>query len=91
MPIYEYECPNCRHRDQLYVRSVNNQPSPPACPQCGQEAMRRLISRALYIQDEATKVEQLDPKYEKMIDDADKPFKANDPLKRITGTPLYPD
>jgi len=90
MPVYEYKCQSCGHELERFVKSVHMQEAP-ACPQCGKASMRRLISRAMYIQDEKTKMDQLDPKYEKMMDEADKPFRADDPLKRITGQSLYPD
>src|SRR5919106_432215 len=41
MPIYEYQCRNCRHRVEV-LHGVND-PGPTACEQCG-GAMRKLFS-----------------------------------------------
>lgn len=91
MPVYEFRCEKCEAVTQKFAKSIHSDVSAPVCEACGSKKTHRMISRAMYIQDEATKVEQLDPKYEKMLDDADKPFKADDPLKKVTGTSLYPD
>jgi len=41
MPLYEYECTNCKERTEVLQR-VSDSPSP-QCPKCGAE-MRKLIS-----------------------------------------------
>ena len=41
-----------------------------ACPDCGCKRLRRLISRFAFHQSMMSKLEQLDPKYDKMIDAA---------------------
>jgi putative FmdB family regulatory protein len=40
MPIYEYECCECRHRFEAIVRLNES----PACPSCGSATLERLIS-----------------------------------------------
>ncbi len=90
MPVYEFRCKKCSGVTETFAKSVNAKVTAPACQKCGAPT-ERMISRAMYIQDEMTKMEQLDPKYEKMMDEQDKPFRADDPLKRITGQSLYPD
>ena len=42
MPIYEYECPDCRERFEKLVRSSASADGV-ACPTCGRAA-RRLVS-----------------------------------------------
>src|ERR671935_227134 len=44
MPIYEYRCESCgRYHQQLVLSLASYQV--PACPRCGQETLRKLVSR----------------------------------------------
>lgn len=43
MPIYEYRCQSCDSISEKLVRGGNE---PTTCPDCGQEGLKRLISRA---------------------------------------------
>ena len=43
MPIYEYRCESC---DKVSEKLVRNGKEPTACPECGAESLKRLISRA---------------------------------------------
>jgi len=43
MPIYEYRCESC---DAVSEKLVRNGKEPTACPECGAEALKRLISKA---------------------------------------------
>lgn len=42
MPIYEYWCYHCRHKLALYLPRFS--PSPPSCPDCGNNTLTRLFS-----------------------------------------------
>jgi putative FmdB family regulatory protein len=44
MPIYEYECRDCRRVVSLLVLRPSSSPAP-ACPRCGGVALTRLLSR----------------------------------------------
>ncbi|HET7340432.1 MAG TPA: zinc ribbon domain-containing protein [Methylomirabilota bacterium] len=44
MPIYEYECADCRRRVSLLIRTLSASAAP-ACPRCGGAALTRLMSR----------------------------------------------
>ena len=44
MPIYEYECQSCRHRLEKLQR-LSDEPLTD-CPDCGESALKRLISAA---------------------------------------------
>ena len=44
MPIYEYECADCRRRVSLLIRSMSAAAAP-ACPRCGGTALTRVMSR----------------------------------------------
>jgi len=66
----------------------------PACPECGGKRLTRLISRFAFHQSMMSKLEQLDPKYDKMIDAANpdlsfdnlvKKYKLDQPVKKRKG------
>jgi putative FmdB family regulatory protein len=58
MPIYEYECGDCRRRVSLLVRSLAAA-SAPACPRCGGANLTRLMSRFSTIKSEDARMESL--------------------------------
>jgi putative FmdB family regulatory protein len=58
MPIYEYECHDCRRRVSLLVRSLSS-PEPPACPRCGSAKLSRLMSRFATVKSEEARLESL--------------------------------
>jgi putative FmdB family regulatory protein len=58
MPIYEYECHDCRRRVSLLVRSLSTT-GPPACPRCGSTALTRLMSRFATVKSEDARLESL--------------------------------
>ncbi|MGH7762848.1 MAG: FmdB family zinc ribbon protein [Candidatus Dormibacteraceae bacterium] len=42
MPIYEYRCDECGKRSSALLGSFSS--ADPACPHCGKNALRRLVS-----------------------------------------------
>ena len=58
MPIYEYECADCRRRVSLLIRSISSAAAP-ACPRCGSTALTRLMSRFATVKSEDTRLESL--------------------------------
>jgi len=58
MPIYEYDCHDCRRRVSLLVRSLSTT-SAPACPRCGSTALTRLMSRFATVKSEEARLESL--------------------------------
>ena len=58
MPIYEYECHDCRRRVSLLVRSLSTT-VPPVCPRCGSTALTRLMSRFATVKSEDARLESL--------------------------------
>ena len=58
MPIYEYECHDCRRRVSLLIRSLSS-PEPPACPRCGGAALTRVMSRFATVKSEEARLESL--------------------------------
>src|ERR671934_1617676 len=57
MPIYEYDCPDCRRRVSL-LRSLSAT-SAPACPRCGSTTLTRLMSRFATVKSEEARLESL--------------------------------
>jgi len=58
MPIYEYECGDCRRRVSLLVRSLAAAASP-ACPRCGGTHLTRIMSRFATVKSEDARLESL--------------------------------
>lgn len=58
MPIYEYECHDCRRRVSLLIRSLSS-PETPACPRCGGASLTRLMSRFATVKSEEARLESL--------------------------------
>ena len=88
MPVYEYACLNCRKVVSVLVRRTSARQK---CPECGSARIRRIMSPFAFHQSLLTKLEQLDPKYDKMIDAASpdlsfdnlvKKYKLDQPVKR---------
>ena len=57
MPLYEYRCEGCRRRVTL-LRSYSDT-STPRCPECGSDALHRLISRVTLVRSEESRLESL--------------------------------
>ncbi len=60
------------------MASIGDAPKTVKCDQCGKEA-RRIISRPSVHLSNLSKVEKLDPKYDKMVDKAMKNTASADP------------
>jgi putative FmdB family regulatory protein len=58
MPIYEYDCHDCRRRVSVLVRSLSSS-EPPACPRCGGAQLTRLMSRFATPKSEESRLESL--------------------------------
>jgi putative FmdB family regulatory protein len=67
MPIYEYACHRCRNFVEIIVRRVSDD-FEPRCPDCNSKRLTRMISSFQFHQSFKSKLDQLDPKYDKMID-----------------------
>lgn len=68
MPIYEYRCPDCEEITTRVASIADHARSVP-CQKCGATA-ERIISRSAVHLSKASKLERLDPKYDKMVDKA---------------------
>jgi len=58
MPIYEYECADCRRRVSLLIRSISSTAAP-ACPRCGGTALTRIMSRFATVKSEDARLESM--------------------------------
>jgi len=58
MPIYEYECADCRRRVSLLIRSAAAATAP-ACPRCQGTALTRVMSRFVTVKSEDARLESL--------------------------------
>jgi putative FmdB family regulatory protein len=58
MPIYEYQCADCRRRVSLLVMRISD-PEPPRCPRCGGGGLPRLMSRFATIRSEDDRLDSL--------------------------------
>jgi putative FmdB family regulatory protein len=58
MPIYEYECEDCRRRVSLLIRTLAAAAAP-ACPRCGGANLTRLMSRFATVKSEDARMESL--------------------------------
>ena len=58
MPIYEYDCADCRRQVSLLILNIHN-PPPLRCPRCGGEQLTRLLSRFTRLRTEEERLERL--------------------------------
>ena len=82
MPVYEYRCGACRKITTLFG-AVADKPDHTACEACGFPKAHRIISRPSVRLSILSKLERLDPKYDKQIDQAISNNPAADPDRLI--------
>jgi putative FmdB family regulatory protein len=58
VPIYEYECHDCRRRVSLLIMAPATAPAP-RCPRCGSEALSRVMSRFATVKSEDARLDAL--------------------------------
>ncbi|MGH8263770.1 MAG: FmdB family zinc ribbon protein [Steroidobacteraceae bacterium] len=89
--MYEYACSDCREIVSVLVRRIDGGGKKPACPECSGRRLTRVISTFAFHQSLMSKMEQLDPKYDKMIDAASpdlafdnlvKKYKLDEPMTK---------
>lgn len=83
MPVYEYLCSACGARFSRFFRALSAAGAAVACAQCGAAGARRAISTFAVHQTLKTQIENIDPAFERQIDDVMKPHLATDPLNRV--------
>ena len=68
MPIYEYACHKEKKFVEIITRKIPGESWVPVCPGCGSKKLTRMISRFQFHLSFISKMDALDPKYDKMID-----------------------
>lgn len=68
MPIYEFACHKEKKFVDIITRAVPADDWAPVCPDCGGKKLTRMISRFAFHMSFQSKLDALDPKYDKMID-----------------------
>jgi len=58
MPIYEYQCQECRKRCSILILNLRN-PAPASCRHCGSSKVDRLLSRFAAPKSEEARLESL--------------------------------
>lgn len=81
MPIYEYRCRNCGAVTGR-LASINDIPAEIACERCHATATR-IISRPAVKLSAKSKTARLDPKYDRMVDQAMRNTPSADPDRLI--------
>ncbi len=69
MPIYEYRCEDCRAKTAKLVRGFDAPGSIP-CRECRGDNTHRIISSVAFHKSLSTRLQDLDPKYDRMADAA---------------------
>ena len=81
MPIYEYACMDCKKVVSVLVRKINS-PAQPHCPTCAGTELHRVMSNFAFHLSMISKLDQLDPKYDKMIDASNPDLSFENLVKR---------
>lgn len=68
MPIYEYACHRCKKFVEIITRRLPGADFAPVCPECGGKRLTRMISNFQFHLSFKSQIDQLDPRYDKMID-----------------------
>lgn len=88
MPIYEYACHKCKKFIEVIVRRVSDDFAP-VCPECGGSKLTRMISSFQFHLSFKSQIDQLDPKYDKMIDASNPDLSFDNIVKRYSlDTPM---
>jgi len=77
MPTYEYRCESCRGVSEI-TTTIADRPATVQCDHCKGNA-KRIISRSAVRLSSASKVDRLDPKYDRMVDNAMNSNPLSDP------------
>jgi putative FmdB family regulatory protein len=59
MPIYQYDCPGCRRRVDVFFRSVSKV-GQAACPECGGTDLKRVVSQVARTRSDRERLDAID-------------------------------
>ena len=80
MPIYEYRCEDCREKTAKLVRGFDAPENIP-CRACRGENTHRIISSVAFHKSLSTRLNELDPRYDRMADAAAASTADSDPQR----------
>ena len=78
MPIYEYRCDDCDRKTDKLVRGFDA-PESVDCKSCGGGNTRRIVSRVAFHKSLSTRLQELDGRYDRMVDAASASTSDADP------------
>ena len=88
MPIYEYRCQDCRHKTAKLWRGFDA-PASIECGSCSGSNTSRVISSVAFHKSLGSTLQDLDPRYDRMVDAAAANTASSDPERFIRkATPL---
>ncbi len=88
MPVYEYRCQSCGLKTSVLWRTYNP-PASVGCRNCGSDETTRVISRVAFHKSLGSKLADLDPRYDRMVEAETQRTADADPYTYLdTATPL---
>ena len=82
MPYYEYRCAKCNEISTVFAH-IDEKPTFVQCEHCGYARATPIVSKLSVKLSGLSKVERLDPKYDKMVDHAMNKDPKSDPMRYI--------
>ena len=82
MPIYEFQCDKCGATMEVLWRT-DTAKSSLRCKACHHDKLTKVISRPSVHRNTASKLDSLDPKYDKMVERAVKNTPQADPNRHL--------
>jgi putative FmdB family regulatory protein len=82
MPVYVYQCKRCDCTWEVFQRSVNST-SQPVCEHCGSSELQRAVTSFAVPKSEIDRLQQLDPRYYRKVDDAIARTPEADPMRHL--------
>jgi putative FmdB family regulatory protein len=89
LAVYEFRCADCGELTSHWC-AIADRPATVVCEHCGRPGAARIVSQASVRRSSASKVARLDPKYDRMVDQAMKNTPEGDPdrvLRRLKPFP----
>lgn len=83
MPIYEFACEDCGETTSVLWRT-DTRKSDIVCAACRRQNLTKIISRVSVHQDTASRLDNLDPKYDKLIDQTASKNPLSDPNRHLS-------
>jgi len=82
MPVYVYQCTRCNCPSEVFQRSYDVA-SQPVCEHCGSTELTKAVTSFAMPKSEVDRLQQLDPRYFKKVDDAIARTPEADPMRHL--------